>query len=59
MVVFNIFTRVPGSNYHCVQVRVTGADVERVPAAEPGQRRSSDSREQSKHASSLHLLGQH
>jgi hypothetical protein len=59
MVLFNIFTGVPDSHYHCVQVRVTGVDVERALAAEPVQGRSPDSREQSKNAPLLHLLSQH
>jgi hypothetical protein len=59
MVVFNIFASVQDSHCHCVQVRVKGADMERVLAAEPGQGQSSDSSEQSKNALSLHLPRQH
>ena|GEM_PF-4184266 len=59
MVVFNIFTGVPDSHYHCIQLRVTGPDVERALAAEPEQEQLPESREQSKNAPLLHLLGQH
>jgi len=59
MVVFNIFTGVPDSHYHCIQLRVTGPDVERALAAEPEQEQLPGSREQSKNMPLLLLLGQH
>jgi len=59
LVVYNIFTGTPDSHYHCIQLRVTGPDVERALAAEPEQEQLPGSREQSKNMPLLLLLGQH
>ncbi len=57
VVLYNVFTGTPGSShYHCIQIRVTGPDLERALAADPGPESVAANGTRSKNAPLLYML---